>query len=154
MVHLFAYPVIFLGLAISPQATSLSSWEIPKHQGLGSYTDRGEMDAFLSRLAELCYRKGELVPLNPEIAQRLQIPPEKEVYASTYEGDDGTLHSIEEYMEYEGDPEPKEIFFGMNDGKSVLIYLTDMRDQARPLLVVKAANRNGVWTWEVFHRSR
>ena len=107
------------GLPFPLRPVSLNSWEIPKPQGLSSYTDRGEMDAFLSRLAELCYRKGKLVPLNPEIAQRLQIPPEEEVYASTYEGDDGALHSIEEYREYDGDPEPQEIFFGVNDGKSV-----------------------------------
>ena len=149
MVRIFAYPVICLGLAISPQAASLDGWEISKPQGLGSYTDRGEMDAFLSRLAELCYRKGELLPLNPEIAHRLQIPPEQEVYVSTYEGEDGALHSIEEYKEYEDDSEPEEIFFGVNDGKSLLIYLTNIHDRTRPLLVVRATNRNGSWTWDL-----
>ena len=149
MVRFFAYPAICLGLAISPQPASLNGWEITKPQGLSSYTDRGEMDAFLSRLAELCYRKGKLVPLNPEIAQRLQIPPEQEVYASTYEGDDGALHSIEEYKEYDDDLEPQEIFFGVNDGKSLLIYLTNIHDRTRPVLVVKAVNRKGVWTWDL-----
>ena len=149
MVPFFAYPVICLGLALSHQPVSLESGEIIKPQGLSSYTDRGEMDAFLSRLAELCYRKGKLVPLNPEIAQRLQIPPEHEVFASTYEGDDGALHSIEEYREYDDDPEPQEIFFGVNDGKSVTIYLTDIHDRTRPLLVVRATNRKGGWTWDL-----
>ena len=149
MVSFFAYSVIWLGLAISPQAASLNGWEITEPQDLGSYTDRAEKDAFLTRLAELCYRKGELVPLNPEIARRLQIPLEQEVYASTYQGEDGVLHSIEEYKEYDDELEPKEIFFGVNDGKSALIYLTNMHDRARPLLVMKAENKNGVWTWDV-----
>lgn len=149
MVRIFAYPVICLGLAISAQAASRDGWEISKPQRVGSYTDRGEMDAFVSRLAELCYRKGELLPLNPEIAQRLQIPPAKEVYASTYEGEDGALHSVEEYKESEADPAPQDIFFSVNDGKSVLIYLTDMHENGQPLLVVKAENTNGVWTWDL-----
>ena len=149
MVRFFAYPVICLGLALSPQAVSFGSGEIAKPQGPGSYTDRGEMDAFLSRLAELCYRKGKLVPLNPEIAQRLRIPPDHEVFASTFEGDDGALHSIEEYREYDDGLKPQKIFFGVNDGKSLIVYLTDIRDRARPLLVIKATNNKGGWTWNL-----
>ncbi len=96
-----------------------------------------ETGVLLSRIAELTYRKGFYIGMNPDLAKKLGMSPETKVYFISF-GDRSLFHSLQIYKDHNGD----NISMLVRDGEVGHFYLTNQQNRDRLLLVLKGT-KNG-----------
>ena len=100
-------------------------------------------DTLVSRLAELTQRKGTNITFG-HVCEQVGFSADCKVYQSTYIEGDGSVHSVNVYVE----PDTKiiHVFLAEHDKPAGMVYLIDLNGEL--LKVVRGKNEGG-WTWTI-----